>query len=326
MTPKPLRDKRLFSVDLGALVAGASHRGEFEARLKKLLKYVLDSKGRVILFIDEIHMLLGTGKSEGPMDAANLLKPAMARGEVRIVGATTHDEYKIIEKDAALERRFKPIMVEEPPTSQAISILQRLRPSFEKHHEMLIPDEAITAAVLLSQKYIKHRRLPDKAIDLVDEACAAKRAQLEMGEETGEPELPKRPVGVFEKPGENAHVRRLQGHEVGAFAEKGPARSRVDANWRTEVKKRILDEMSASGLLRREIADRLSGVILFEPISPSNVKKIITIQMRRLVDQLGARNVEFAMDDSAANLIIQNVYSDTSGVRQLKKYDSETIW
>ncbi|PFH31271.1 ATPase, AAA family protein [Besnoitia besnoiti] len=180
MVPKALENKTLFAVDLGALIAGATYRGEFEKRMKALIRYAVGSEGRVILFIDEIHMLMGAGKSDGTMDAANLLKPPMARGELRIVGATTQEEYKIIEKDAALERRLKPILVEEPATTRAIYILKKLREKFETHHDMRISDEAIVAAVMLSHKYIKNRRLPDKAIDLLDEAAAAKRVKWDL--------------------------------------------------------------------------------------------------------------------------------------------------
>lgn len=180
LVPKPLLNRTLFAVDIGALIAGATYRGEFEKRMKALIGYAVKSEGRVILFIDEIHMLMGAGKSDGALDAANLLKPPMARGDIRIVGATTQAEYKIIEKDGAMERRFKPILIEEPATDRAIYILRKLREKFEGHHDMKISDEAIVAAVMLSNKYVKNRRLPDKAIDLLDEAAATKRVQWDL--------------------------------------------------------------------------------------------------------------------------------------------------
>ncbi|EPR61817.1 ATPase, AAA family protein [Toxoplasma gondii TgCatPRC2] len=180
MVPKSLENKILFAVDLGALIAGATYRGEFEKRMKALIRYAVNQEGRVILFIDELHMLMGAGKSDGTMDAANLLKPPMARGEIRLVGATTQEEYKIIEKDAAMERRLKPIFIEEPSTDRAIYILRKLSDKFESHHEMKISDEAIVAAVMLSHKYIRNRKLPDKAIDLLDEAAATKRVKWDL--------------------------------------------------------------------------------------------------------------------------------------------------
>ncbi|PHJ22043.1 aaa family protein [Cystoisospora suis] len=180
LVPKALRNKTLFAVDLGGLLAGASYRGEFEKRMKALIDFAVKSSGKVILFIDEIHMIMGAGKSDSSMDAANLLKPPMARGELRLVGATTLDEYKIIEKDAAMERRLKPILIEEPSTDRAIFILKKLAPMFESHHQMKITEEAIIAAVMLSHKYVKHRKLPDKAIDLLDEAAATKRVKWDM--------------------------------------------------------------------------------------------------------------------------------------------------
>ena len=176
--PENLRDKQLYSLDMGALIAGAKYKGEFEERLKSVVNEVSKSEGRIILFIDEIHTLVGAGKSEGAMDAANILKPALARGELRSIGATTLDEYqKYFEKDKALERRFQPVMVDEPDTLSSISILRGLKERYENHHKVRIQDDAIIAAVELSNRYITERFLPDKAIDLMDEAAAKLRIE-----------------------------------------------------------------------------------------------------------------------------------------------------
>ncbi len=178
--PEGLKDKTVFALDMGALVAGAKYRGEFEERLKAVLNEVKQAAGRIILFIDELHTIVGAGKTEGAMDAGNLLKPMLARGELHCIGATTLDEYrKHIEKDPALERRFQPVVVEEPTVEDAISILRGLRERYELHHGVHIQDNALVAAAVLSHRYIADRFLPDKAIDLVDEACAMIRTDMD---------------------------------------------------------------------------------------------------------------------------------------------------
>ena len=177
--PENLKDKVIYSLDMGALIAGAKYKGEFEERLKSVVKEVTSSDGNIILFIDEIHTLVGAGGGEGAMDAANILKPALARGELRAIGATTLDEYqKYFEKDKALERRFQKVMVDEPDTESAISILRGIKEKYETHHKVRIKDEAIIAAVELSERYITNRFLPDKAIDLMDEAAAKLRMEI----------------------------------------------------------------------------------------------------------------------------------------------------
>jgi ATP-dependent Clp protease ATP-binding subunit ClpB len=178
--PEGLKDKTVFSLDMGALVAGAKYRGEFEERLKSVLNEVKAAEGRIILFIDELHTIVGAGKTDGAMDAGNLLKPMLARGELHCIGATTLDEYrKHIEKDPALERRFQPVVVEEPSVEDAISILRGLRERYELHHGVRIQDNALVSAAVLSHRYIADRFLPDKAIDLVDEACAMIRTEID---------------------------------------------------------------------------------------------------------------------------------------------------
>ncbi|MBK8362408.1 MAG: ATP-dependent chaperone ClpB [Bacteroidetes bacterium] len=178
--PENLKQKQIFSLDMGALIAGAKYKGEFEERLKSVIKEVISAEGDIVLFIDEIHTLVGAGGGDGAMDAANILKPALARGELRAIGATTLSEYqKYVEKDKALERRFQKVMVEEPSTEDAISILRGLKERYETHHKVRIKDEAIIAAVELSERYISDRFLPDKAIDLVDEAAAKLRLEID---------------------------------------------------------------------------------------------------------------------------------------------------
>ncbi|MDX6711516.1 MAG: ATP-dependent Clp protease ATP-binding subunit ClpB [Blastocatellia bacterium] len=178
--PESLKDRRVIALDMGALIAGAKYRGEFEERLKAVLKEVQEAEGQIILFIDELHLVVGAGKAEGAMDAGNLLKPMLARGELHCIGATTLDEYrKYIEKDAALERRFQPVFVDQPSVEDTISILRGLRERYEIHHGVRIKDSALVAAAVLSQRYIADRFLPDKAIDLVDEAAARLRTEIE---------------------------------------------------------------------------------------------------------------------------------------------------
>jgi ATP-dependent Clp protease ATP-binding subunit ClpB len=178
--PESLQDKKLLALDMGAMIAGAKYRGEFEERLKAVLQEVTGAAGAYVIFIDEMHTIIGAGKADGAMDASNLLKPALARGELHCVGATTLDEYKKhVEKDAALARRFQPVYVDEPSVEDTVSILRGLKEKYEAHHKVRITDAALVAAATLSHRYITDRFLPDKAIDLVDEAAARLRMQID---------------------------------------------------------------------------------------------------------------------------------------------------
>ena len=207
--PEGLRDRMVFSLDMTALMAGASYRGQFEERLKAVLKKIRDSEGKIILFIDEIHTIVGAGKTEGSSDAGNMLKPMLARGELHCVGATTLDEYRrYMEKDAALERRFQPVMVDPPSEEDAVSILRGIKDRFEKYHNVRIRDEALVSAVALSARYIQDRFLPDKAIDLLDEACARIRTEMDSC-----------PQELDEI---SRHVRRLEIEEIALKKEKDP--------------------------------------------------------------------------------------------------------
>ena len=178
--PEGLKQKRIVALDMGALIAGAKYRGEFEERLKAVLKEITDSRGAVVLFIDELHTVVGAGAAEGSIDASNMLKPMLARGELHLIGATTLDEHrKYIEKDAALERRFQPVVVPEPSVEDTISVLRGLRERYEIHHGVTFKDAALVAAAVLSHRYIGDRFLPDKAIDLIDEAASKLRTEID---------------------------------------------------------------------------------------------------------------------------------------------------
>ncbi|MCB9274781.1 MAG: ATP-dependent chaperone ClpB [Lewinellaceae bacterium] len=234
--PEDLRDKDIYSLDLGALIAGAKYQGEFEERLKSVIKEVSSAEGRIFLFIDEIHTLVGAGKTQGAMDAANILKPALARGELRAIGATTLNEYqKYFENDKALERRFQSVMVDEPSVEDAISILRGLKERYEAHHKINIKDDAILAAVQLSHRYITNRFLPDKAIDLVDEAAAKLRLEMNsMPEELDEVERKIRQLEVereaIKRENDDAKMRMVS-QDLANFEER---RNALRAQWESE--------------------------------------------------------------------------------------------
>ena len=241
--PENLKNKQIFALDLGALIAGAKYKGEFEERLKSVIKEVVDGDGEILLFIDEIHTLVGAGGGEGAMDAANILKPALARGELRAIGATTLDEYqKYFEKDKALERRFQKVMVEEPDTESAISILRGIKEKYETHHKVRIKDEAVIGAVMLSDRYISNRFLPDKAIDLMDES--ASKLRMEMNSKPEELDTFDRKIRQIEietvaikREKDNEKIKKLN-EELGNLKEE---RNTIFAQWSQE--KDLVDQI-----------------------------------------------------------------------------------
>jgi len=251
--PEGLKNKRIVALDMGALIAGAKYRGEFEERLKAVLKEVSDSAGQVILFIDELHTVVGAGASEGSMDASNMLKPMLARGELHTVGATTLDEYrKYIEKDAALERRFQPVMIGEPTVEDSISILRGLRERYEIHHGVKFKDSALVAAAVLSNRYITDRFLPDKAIDLIDEA--ASRLRMEIDSMPAELDEVERRIMQLEierealrKETDKASVERLQKLEK-ELADLKEEKNRLSTHWNQEK-----EAIQAARTVRQEL-------------------------------------------------------------------------
>ncbi len=257
--PDSLKEKRIVSLDLSALIAGAKFRGEFEERLKAVLQEVTRAQGQVILFIDEIHTMVGAGKAEGAMDAGNMLKPMLARGELHCIGATTLDEYrKYIEKDAALERRFQPVLVNEPSVEDTISILRGLRERYELHHSVRIQDAALVAAAQLSHRYISDRFLPDKAIDLIDEAAAKLRTEMESMPEELEG-LERRIMQLeiereaLRKEKDQASKERLKALEK-ELANQKSGRDTLKAQW--DLERRSVDDVQKL----REQLGKLRGV------------------------------------------------------------------
>ena len=251
--PESLKGRRIVALDMGALLAGAKFRGEFEERLKAVLQEVTRARGNIILFIDELHTVAGAGKAEGAMDAGNMLKPLLARGELHCIGATTLDEYRrYIEKDAALARRFQPVLVEEPTVENTISILRGLQERYELHHGVRIQDAALVSAAVLSHRYINDRFLPDKAIDLIDEAAAKLRTEMEsMPEEleTLERRLLQLEIEreALRKETDRASRERLAALEK-ELAEVKVERDNVRARWEAEK-----SAISSLGSLREEL-------------------------------------------------------------------------
>lgn len=304
--PENLMDKTLYSLDMGALIAGAKYKGEFEERLKSVVNEVIKSDGQIILFIDEIHTLVGAGGGEGAMDAANILKPALARGELRAIGATTLNEYqKYFEKDKALERRFQKVMVEEPDTESAISILRGIKDKYEAHHKVRIKDEAIIAAVEQSQRYITDRYLPDKAIDLIDEASA--KLRMEINSKPEELDVLDRKLMQLEielaaisREGNEVKINHLK-EEIARIQEQ---RNEINAKWLKEKQKsedltRIKKEIEA---LKLE-AERASRV--------GDYAKVAEIQYGKLREkEEELQKLELEMQNSENELIKEEVTAE----------------
>ena len=325
--PENLMDKTLYSLDMGALIAGAKYKGEFEERLKSVVNEVIKSDGQIILFIDEIHTLVGAGGGEGAMDAANILKPALARGELRAIGATTLNEYqKYFEKDKALERRFQKVMVEEPDTESAISILRGIKDKYEAHHKVRIKDEAIIAAVEMSQRYISDRFLPDKAIDLIDEASA--KLRMEINSKPEELDVLDRKLmqmdielAAISREGNEVKINHLK-EDIAKIQEQ---RNEINAKWLKEKQKsedltRIKKEIEA---LKLE-AERASRV--------GDYAKVAEIQYGKLREkEEELQKVELEMQNNLNELIkeevtaenISEVISKWTGIPVTKLLQSE---
>jgi ATP-dependent Clp protease ATP-binding subunit ClpB len=314
--PEGLKSKRIVSLDMGALIAGAKYRGEFEERLKAVLKDVSASEGQIILFVDELHTVVGAGKAEGAMDAGNLLKPMLARGELHMIGATTLDEYrKYIERDAALERRFQPVMIEQPSVEDTISILRGLKEKYEAHHGVRIKDAALVAAATMSNRYITDRFLPDKAIDLVDESAAKLRTEIDsMPQELDE--VSRRVLQLeiereaLRKEDDNASRRRLEQLEK-ELAELREDQARLRVRWEAEknaaIKLRQLREQIEQTKVQIEQAERqydLNKVAELRYGTLAQLQKELATEEERLAKKDGARlSKEEVDEDDIAGVI-----------------------
>ncbi len=314
--PEGLKNKRIVSLDMGALIAGAKYRGEFEERLKAVLKDVASSEGQIVLFVDELHTVVGAGKAEGAMDAGNLLKPMLARGELHMIGATTLDEYrKYIEKDAALERRFQPVIVDQPSVEDTISILRGLKEKYEAHHGVRIKDAALVAAATMSNRYITDRFLPDKAIDLVDESAAKLRTEIDsMPQELDE--VSRRVLQLeiereaLRKEGDSASRRRLEELEK-ELARLREDQARLRVRWEAEknaaVKLRQLREEIEATKLAIEQAERqydLNKVAELRYGKLPQLEKQLESEEQQLAHNNGARlSKEEVDEDDIAGVI-----------------------
>ena len=306
--PENLKDKKIFALDMGALIAGAKYKGEFEERLKSVIKEVTQSDGDLVLFIDEIHTLVGTGGGEGAMDAANILKPALARGELRAIGATTQDEYqKYFEKDKALERRFQKVLVDEPDTESAISILRGIKEKYESHHKVRVRDEAIIGAVTLSQRYITNRFLPDKAIDLMDEAAAKLRMEINSKpEELDSLDRKIRQIEIelvaIKREKDEAKIQQLNQE----LAELKEARKTLYARWSQE--KEVVDKLQQNKLDRESLksqADRAEREGDYGTVAEIRYGKIQEVESR-----IEALQKELTQMQSGDSLIKEEVTYD----------------
>lgn len=306
--PENLKGKTLYALDMGSLIAGAKYKGEFEERLKSVIKEVTDANGEVLLFIDEIHTLVGAGGGDGAMDAANILKPALARGELRAIGATTLDEFqKYFEKDKALERRFQKVLVDEPNTENAISILRGIKDKYEAHHKVQIKDEAIISAVQLSQRYITNRFLPDKAIDLMDEAASKLRMEINSKPE----ELDQLDRKVLQLEIELAAIRREKSKEAVKSLEMDLAnlkekRNEIFTKWEGEK-----NEIEAIQKIKKSLEDlKLEAERAERNGDFAKVAEIRYGQTKTLEDQLGVLQEKLSSQNNEDNLIKEEVTSE----------------
>src|SRR5579862_4427255 len=329
--PEGLKNKRIVSLDMGALIAGAKYRGEFEERLKAVLKDVASSEGQIVLFVDELHTVVGAGKAEGAMDAGNLLKPMLARGELHMIGATTLEEYrKYIEKDAALERRFAPVMIDQPSVEDTISILRGLKEKYEAHHGVRIKDAALVAAATMSNRYITDRFLPDKAIDLVDEAAAKLRTEIDsMPQELDEVSRRVMQLEIereaLRKENDDASRRRLEQIEKElASLREDQARLRVrwDAEKNAAVKLRSLRDQIEQTKVQIEQAERqydLNRVAELRYGTLTQLQKELAAEEERLAHKDGARLSKEEVDEDD----IAGVISRWTGIPATKLLEGE---
>ena len=329
--PDNLKSTQVYSLDMGALVAGAKYKGEFEERLKAVVKEVTNSNGEIVLFIDEIHTLVGAGKGEGAMDAANILKPALARGELRAIGATTLNEFqKFFEKDKALERRFQSVLVDEPDVLDAISILRGLRERYESHHKVRIRDEAIIAAVELSDRYISDRFLPDKAIDLIDEA--ASRMRIEMNSVPHEVDELERRIKQLEieregikREGDKAKVDALS-REIADLSDE---RNKLKAKWKAE--KDLIDKIQKqkSDIEEfKQLAAQAERDGDFGKVAELRYGRIKAAEdeIARLKDQLSEKQHDFAMiNEEVTADDVAEIVSHWTGIPVSKMVESERV-
>ena len=328
--PEGLKDKKIFALDMGALVAGAKYRGEFEERLKAVLEDVKNSDGQIILFIDELHTIVGAGKTDGALDAGNMLKPMLARGELHCIGATTLDEYRqYIEKDAALERRFQPVMVEEPTVEDTISILRGLKERYEVFHGVKIMDNALVSAAVLSNRYISDRFLPDKAIDLVDEACALIKTELDsMPTELDELQRKVRQLEIEEialqKENDRLSQERLQDLQKELAELRDDLNNRV-AQWENE--KASVGKLSK---LREEIDSINSQIQIadskgdFEEVSKLSYGKLPALKKQLEIEEEQVKNKDLSLvHESVSEEEIARIISRWTGIPVAKLTESE---
>ena len=330
--PENLKSKRLMALDLGALIAGAKYRGEFEERFKAVLKEITESEGEYILFIDELHTLVGAGAAEGAMDASNMLKPALARGELRCVGATTLDEYRLhIEKDAALERRFQPVLVNPPSVEETISILRGLKERYEVHHGVRIQDNALVAAAMLSDRYISDRFLPDKAIDLMDEAASKLRIEIDsMPAELDEVERKSRQLEIerqaLKKESDPASKKRLEEVEK-ELAELGEKRTTLRAHWEME-KSRIAAIRSLKGQIESARTEAAAAERDGELARAAELKYGRLIELQKQLETANNQLVELQQDlkmlkEEVDEEDIAEVVSKWTGIPVVRMLESE---